>query len=275
MGEMVFVGLGAAALIGVSLGVMGAGGSILAVPVFIYLLGFGVKEAVASSLVMVGLTSLLGSWAYLRRGFINTKLALSFGLLTMAGAFAGAHLARFMSGPEQMLLFSLVMLAAAVMMLVRDAARGGGGSDGADAPGGLRRVIVLAPLGFAVGVLTGLVGVGGGFLIVPVLVLAARMSMKEAAGTSLLVIFLNSAAAFAGYLGQVSLDWPLLAAFVAVAVAGSLAGARLASALPERGLQRGLALFLIGLSSVILYQNFGPLLHHFQAFLYLHEYVVI
>ncbi len=168
---MTILGLLLAALIGFSLGIMGAGGSILTVPIFVYVLGFGAKEAIASSLVVVGVTSLLGELEHRREGHVRLRVALVFGIFAMVGAYLGAQLAVFFSGAAQLVFFAMVMLVAAFFML----REGNSGEDGEDAVSSDnhagRMVLRLAAPGMVVGVLTGLVGVGGGFLIVPTLVL--------------------------------------------------------------------------------------------------------
>ncbi len=253
---MTLLGLLLAALIGISLGIMGAGGSVLTVPIFVYVLGFGAKEAIASSLVVVGVTSLLGALEHRHEGHVRLRVALVFGAFAMVGAYGGARLAGFFSDAAQLILFAAVMLVAAFVML-RDE-ESGEDEDDADSPGGYavrRMVIRLDAPGMAVGVLTGLVGVGGGFLIVPVLVLLADVPMKATVGTSLLVIAMNSAAGFAGYLGTVDLQWALVAAFTALAVGGSFAGAYLARFFSGVALKRGFAVFLVLMAVFVLYQN--------------------
>lgn len=253
---MTFVGLLLAALIGVSLGIMGAGGSVITVPILVYVLGFGAKEAIASSLVVVGVTSLLGALEHRHEGQMRLRIALVFGAFAMVGAYGGAQLADFFSDAAQLILFAVVLLVAGVVML-RDEGpaevREDTGSPGDHAA--RRMVLRLAAPGMAVGVLTGLVGVGGGFLIVPVLVLLADVPMKATVGTSLLVIAMNSAAGFAGYLGTVELQWALVAAFTALAVGGSFAGTYLARFVSGVALKRGFAVCLVLTAIFILYQN--------------------
>lgn len=216
---MLILGLALAALIGLSLGLLGGGGSILTVPVLVYVLGFAAKPAIAMSLPVVGVTSLVGAALHWRLGNVRVATALTFGVLAMAGAFAGAKLAVFVSGAVQLALLAVVMLAAAVSMLRRTRVE-------SDAPASPRPAL-LVPVALGVGVLTGLVGIGGGFLVVPALVLLARVPMRMAVGTSLLVIAMNSASGFAGYVGTVHVDWGFLAGFTAAAVAGALVGAAL------------------------------------------------
>jgi uncharacterized membrane protein YfcA len=244
-----------AALIGLSLGLLGGGGSILTVPVFVYLLGFEAKEAIAASLAVVGITSLFGSAGHWRAGNVNLRVAAVFGAVAMTGSYLGARLAVFFSGAAQLTLFAGVMLLAAYFMLrPREVHPADGGAEA-----GVREMplLLIGAAGIAVGVLTGLVGVGGGFLVVPALVLLGRLPMKEAVGTSLLVIAMNSAAGFAGYRGQVGVRWEFLALFTAVAIAGILLGTHLVRRVPQHALRRAFGVFLLVMGGFVLYQNRG------------------
>jgi uncharacterized membrane protein YfcA len=242
-----------AALIGLMLGVMGGGGSILTVPVLVYVLGFDPKDAIAASLVVVGATSLFGAVGHWRAGNVNLRVAGIFGVVAMAGTYLGARLAVYMSGATQLTLFAGVMLLAAYFMFRPKKVEAG--DAGADVPVRDMPLGLIVAEGIAVGVLTGLVGVGGGFLIVPALVLLGKVPMKQAVGTSLLVIAMKSAAGFAGYWGQVTVRWDFLAAFTAVAIVGILLGTRLTKRVPQHALQRAFAVFLLAMGSFILYQN--------------------
>lgn len=244
---MISLGLALAALIGLSLGLLGGGGSILTVPVLVYVLGFAAKPAIAMSLPVVGVTSLISAVMHWRLGNVRVPTALTFGLLAMVGAFAGAKLAVILSGAVQLSLLAVVMLAAAGSML-----RGTRAEAETGAP---PRLALLVPIALAVGVLTGLVGIGGGFLVVPALVLLARVPMRQAVGTSLLVIAMNSASGFAGYLGTVDLDWAFLAGFTAAAVAGALVGTAFVARVPQAALKRGFALLLLAMGGFVLYKN--------------------
>ncbi|WP_420127376.1 sulfite exporter TauE/SafE family protein [Longimicrobium sp.] len=245
---MTLIAAALAILVGLSLGLLGGGGSILTVPIFVYVLGFQAKEAIASGLAVVGAVSLFGAAGHWRAGNVALRPALLFGVASMTGALAGARLATVVSGRVQLFLFAIVMLLAAVFML-----RGRGpDTDEAGRPAGLR---VILPAGLCLGVLTGLVGVGGGFLIVPALVLLAGLRMKQAVGTSLAVIAMNSFTGLLGYRGEVHFDWGAIAAFTSVAIVGSLVGVRLVSHVPQRALQRGFAVFLLAMGMWIVYQN--------------------
>lgn len=250
---MSVIGLLLAVLIGVSLGLLGGGGSILTVPVLVYVLGFGAKEAVTTSLVVVGVASLFGSVGHWRQGDVNPRIALTFGVIATVGAYAGARLAVFFSGSAQLLLLAGVMLAAALFMFRERTARG------AEKESGRGFSVGLAALGVGVGVLTGLVGVGGGFLIVPALVLLGGVAMRDAVGTSLPVISMNAAAGFVGHLGNVDVRWGFVALFTAAAVAGILCGTHLAGYVPQGVLRKSFAIFLVVVGVFVVYQNRGAL----------------
>jgi uncharacterized membrane protein YfcA len=244
---MLALGLALAGLIGLSLGLLGGGGSILTVPVFVYILGIEAKPAIAMSLPVVGITSLVSAALHWRLGNVRVRTAISFGALAMIGAFAGARLSVLVSGTVQLALLGIVMLAASASMLRRSSP-----TARQDEPPSLLR---LVPIALAVGVLTGLVGIGGGFLVVPALVVLAGVPMKEAIGTSLLVISMNAASGFAGYLGTVEMRWSFLAGFTAVAVVGALSGALLVKRVPQATLKRIFAIFLLGIGVFVLFQN--------------------
>jgi uncharacterized membrane protein YfcA len=253
---MIILGFSLAFVIGLSLGLMGGGGSILTVPVLVYVLGFGAKQAIAMSLPVVGATSLVGALGHWRAGNVNLRTAFLFGVIAMTGSYAAARLAVFVPGAVQLSLLGVVMLAAAFSML-----RGGRGVSGANTASGSPPLGKLAVVALAVGLLTGIVGIGGGFLIVPALVLLGGVPMKQAIGTSLLVIAMNSASGFAGYAGTVDVQWGFLAAFTSVAIAGIIVGTYLVRFVSAAALKRGFAFFLLAIAALILYQNRGVLLH--------------
>ena len=250
-----------AALIGLSLGLMGGGGSILTVPVFVYVLGFATKPAIVMSLPVVGTTSLVGALGHWRAGNVHLRTALIFGVIAMMGSYAGARSAAFISGAVQLTLLAVVMLAASASML-RGSFRDGLTEDTESTPGTALPLAKIIVVGFAVGILTGIVGIGGGFLIVPALVVLGRVPMKQAVGTSLLVIAMNSASGFAGYAGTVPLPWGFLAWFTAVAIGGILAGSYLVRFVSAAALKRGFAVFLLVVGALMLYQNRGVFSGH-------------
>lgn len=237
-------------LVGVSLGLLGGGGSILTVPILAYVAGLDVKEAIAGSLFVVGVTSAVSVVSHARTGRVRWRTGLIFGAAGMAGAFLGGLLGGYIPGAVLMIGFALMMLVTALAM-IRGRTR---------VPVGVAVVRELPVLkvvveGLVVGLVTGLVGAGGGFLVVPALVLLGGLPMSVAVGTSLLVIALKSFAGLVGYLTSVQLDWPLVLAVTAAAVAGSFVGARLAGIVPEQVLRRGFGVFVLVMALFVLVQE--------------------
>lgn len=256
------IGLLLAVCIGISLGLLGGGGSILAVPVLIYVMGVPTKSAIAMSLVIVGGVSLVGAIPHWRSRNINFKNAFIFSATTMLGAFLGAKAAAtipFITGTLQLLLFAGLMLIMAVTMILREdrsdrqIVQSISISSVKQSP--VWRWFQITVSGLGVGVLTGLVGVGGGFAIVPTLVLLLNTPMKEAIGTSLVVISMNSVAGFSGYSGHVELDWNLTLAFLIAASIGILGGAYLGRFVSGKQLQKGFGFFLVAMAIFILFEN--------------------
>lgn len=242
--------LAGALVIGAALGLLGGGGSILTVPVFVYAAGLDPKVAVAASLPVVACTSASAALLHWRLGNVQVRTALIYGATAAAGSFAGAKLATFLSGATQLILLAIVMLVAAVRMLTAKSADPSSPHEPAPI-----NFAVLIPVALAVGMLTGVVGVGGGFLIVPTLVILCRLPMRVAVGTSLMVIAMNTASGAAGYAGTVSIPWNVVIIFTAVAIAGSLAASRWSARLPQAALRKGFGALLIALSILLLVQN--------------------
>ena len=245
------VGFALALLIGVTLGMLGAGGSILTVPVFVYVLGLAPKDAIAMSFPVVATTSLVAAAGHWRAGNVDGHALLTFAPLAMLGALGGARLATLVPGAVQLALLGAVMFVAGSLML-RD--RGGPSAPAAPADTEPRRLL-LAGIGLGVGMVTGLVGVGGGFMIVPALVLVAGVPMKRAVGTSLVVIALSTLTGLAGYRGQASITWRIVALFTALTVAGALLGTRLVRHVPARGLRAAFGVLVLSLAVFLLYEN--------------------
>lgn len=245
--------LGAVA-IGLSLGLLGSGGSIITVPVLVYLVGQPEKIAIAGSLGVVGAIALVGALQNMARGRVEWRSVAWFGLPGMAGTYAGAWMSAYVSGALQLVVFASVMLAAAVMMFRRA---------GYEPRAGDRRSLAkVVGDGLAVGVLTGFVGVGGGFLILPALVLLGGLSMHVAIGTSLAIIALNAFTGFAKHwqllsVQGLSLDWAVLGIFVVLGAAGGVAGNYFANRVPQATLRRIFAAFLLLMAAFILYES-GP-----------------
>jgi uncharacterized membrane protein YfcA len=250
MGDLPVVGLLLAVGIGVSLGFFGGGGSILTVPLLVYVFGLDPKEAIASSLIVVGTTSAVAAVQHARRGNVRMREALVFGAAGMAGAYLGGRGGGLLDGGFLLLLFAAMMVLTSVAMWRRR--RDATGAAGA--PGAARPVVVpkLVGQGFAVGAFTGLVGAGGGFLIVPALTLWGGLAMAAAVGTSLVVIVMQTSAAFAGYAGHVDVDPTTVAAVTACAVAGSFGGARLAHVVDPAALRKAFAGFVLVMACAIL-----------------------
>jgi uncharacterized membrane protein YfcA len=235
-----------ATLIGLTLGLLGGGGSILTVPVFVYVLGIEPKAAIAMSLPVVGAAALVGAIQRWRQGQVALATAIPFGVAAMLSAYLAARLSRDMNGHQQLVIFAGVMLAAAVSMLRHAAVA---------PPAAARpRWWLLLPVGVGVGALTGLVGAGGGFLMVPALVLFGQLSMLDAVGTSLLVIAMNTVAGSLGYVGVVDLHWPVVLGFGGLMIAGILAGSALVTRVPQAALKRAFALLLITVASFMLWK---------------------
>jgi len=254
---MIWLALIGAVVVGLSLGLLGSGGSILTVPLLVYLIGQPEKVAIAGSLAVVGGIALAGAIPWALRGGVDWRSVIWFGLPGMVGTVAGAHVSRWISGEAQLLVFAVVMLIAAWRMAQPAPVAK------PEATARAREWIIADGLG--VGLLTGLVGVGGGFMIVPALVLLGGLSMHRAIGTSLWIIALNCASGFAKHLwvledAGLSLDWPLLVMFTAVGAVGSLAGQKLAFRLPQKHLRRGFAALLVLMGLFIVMRELPALL---------------
>jgi uncharacterized membrane protein YfcA len=235
--------------IGLSLGLLGSGGSILTVPVLVYLVGQDEKVAIAGSLFIVGSIALAGGLQFLRAGFVQWRSVVMFGIPGMIGTYLGAMLAAYVAGAMQLALFALVMIIASWFMLRP--------LDLAGADRRERAAWKIATDGLAVGIVTGLVGVGGGFLIVPALVLLGGLSMHHAVATSLIIIALKSFSGFWKYLDvleqqSLELDWTTLLMVTALGIAGSVVGSKLSRRLPQDKLKRGFGWFLIVMGFYIL-----------------------
>jgi uncharacterized protein len=239
-----------ALLIGVSLGMLGGGGSILAVPVLTYAADLPAKEAIATSLLVVGTTSLFALVQHAWRGNVDWRTGGIFASMAMVGAFLGGWAADWFSGTTLLLLFAAMMVVTSLAMF-----RGKGefnASKHTSIPVGL----VVAE-GLGVGAATGLVGAGGGFLVVPALVLLGGMDMHKAVGTSLLVISLKSFAAYAGHAAHVHIDMQIAGLVTIAAVLGSLVGGLLAHRVPALALRRGFAGFVLLMAGYVVWREAG------------------
>lgn len=232
--------------IGVVLGLLGTGGSMLTLPMLVYVLDVPPRAAIAASLFVVCVTGLAGALAHAREGRVAWRVGAVFGLAGLLGAGAGARLARWFSPQVLLAAFSLVLLITALRML-----RARHAQDQRSSPHPLSVPRSVA-MGVGVGALSGLLGTGGGFLIVPALESAGGLELVEAIATSPFVTAIQSMAAFAGRLGSVELDWKLIGVISTITVVGSISGARLAHRLSPRTLRRGFAWLLLAVGLFVL-----------------------
>lgn len=240
--------------IGGSLGLLGGGGSILTVPALVYLVGQTPQVAVTTSLAIVGANSALGAFFHRSQGTLNWRVALIFGGTGMVVSYFAAGLSSQFSPNVLMVAFALLMLVVGAVLARQTPAR-----DNARQLDDLNLWKIMMG-GASVGLLTGILGVGGGFLIVPALVMLIGMPMHHAVGTSLVVITMNSLAGFLGHLSGITLDLPLIAVFIVAGVLGAFAGARLGRRLDAVLLRKAFALFVIGLAVLLLSDNLPKIL---------------
>ena len=274
---MIFAWLGAAA-VGLSLGLLGSGGAILTVPILVYLVGHDEKSAIAESLAIVGAIAVAGVIRAAMQKRVDFRSVALLAVPGMVGTYAGAHAAKFIPGFVQLVMLAVLMLTAAALMFRNGAAPRGpaatcpgtidirGQNDSAIRTGIATRqccsLWIVGVQGVGLGLATGLVGVGGGFLIVPVLVLLRKLPMPMAIGTSLGVIAVNSATGFLKYisiLGEpasagghpLQVDWQIIGVFAIIGVAGSLFGNMLAGRIRQAALKRIFAVFLVVMAGYI------------------------
>jgi uncharacterized membrane protein YfcA len=243
-----FAAIGFGLLIGAALGLLGGGGSILAVPALVYGVGQSVPEAVTTSLFVVGVSSGVGAVPRARAGQVRWPVAAVFGLAGVGTAFAGAAVNHLMSSQVLLIAFAVLMVAVAVRMLWgRVEPRGAcAAPDGrVDWKGCLPKAIGA---GAVVGFLTGLFGVGGGFIIVPALALLLGLEMTLAIGTSLVVIVINSAAGLVAHLQRTSVDWGIAVAFAGAAVVAAFVAGRFGASVDSDRLRRWFAWLVIGVA---------------------------
>ena len=249
----IIVGHVLAVCIGLSLGLIGGGGSILAVPILVYVMGLNSKVAIAMSLIIVCIISIIGLIPHWQQGNVRLKIALAFIPTAVIGAYLGASLTALpvITDTVQLVAFGVVMAIASILMIRRG-----------------RQVIpktnkltfwerlpqwlTISGEGLGVGVLTGFVGVGGGFIIVPTLVIVEGIPIKQAIGTSLVIIASNSIAGFLGYINQVAIDWQLVLSFTLAASGGTIAGAYLNRYVNAKQLQQSFGYFILAVAIFVL-----------------------
>jgi len=262
---MEIIGFALAALVGISLGVVGGGGSILTVPILVYVMGVNPVLATSYSLFIVGSTSMVGAYTNWRRGFVQIKTALLFGLTSITTVFLTRKFI-IPAIPKQIVTIGnfilteniLTMVLFAILMLVASTAmiKNGSKDEVEQTPdminekkNNLPRLLMY---GIAIGLATGLLGAGGGFLLIPTLVLLVGLPMKEAVGTSLLIIALNSLIGFTGDLGHFIMDWVFLAKITAIAVAGIFIGGYLSKRIDGAKLKKAFGWFVLIMGIYIL-----------------------
>ena len=266
---MEIIGYLASILIGISLGLIGGGGSILTVPVLVYLFHVEPVLATAYSLFIVGSSSLVGAWPKYKQGFVNLKTAIIFGIPSIIAVFATRKFLLPAIPPElgtisgfeitksllMMLLFAILMVAASFSMIRSKSSN----VDVKEEAQQFNYPMILLE-GALVGVLTGLVGAGGGFLIIPALVMLSKLPMKQAVGTSLLIIAAKSLIGFTGDLGKSTIDWTLLLSVTALAIIGIFVGDKLSKHIDGNKLKTGFGWFILVMGLyIIIQQIFFPI----------------
>jgi len=246
-----------ALVVGLSLGLLGSGGSILTVPILVYVIGESPKQAVAASLAIVGVIALAGATSYARQGRVQWRYVFYFGLPGIVATYAGAWFSHFVSGAVQLIVFAVIMGLASWTMLRPERPAG-------DAPS-QRHFAWLLTAGVGVGLITGFVGVGGGFLFVPALVILGGLPMQRAVATSLAVIALNSASGFASHFVQLTaanmqIPWAEIALFAVIGTVGSLLGQMAGSRLKQASLRRAFGVLLIAMCGFVLWRTLPQVL---------------
>ena len=257
-----------AVAVGLSLGLIGGGGSILAVPILVYVMGVTPKEAIAISLASVGTVSAIGAIFHGLEKRVRGDIALIFAPTAMLGAFIGAYGASFpwVSDTLQLVCFTVIMILASILMIRKGhrqqqrleampiPKRGSGTVTNAS----VWKNILIPLEGLGIGILTGFVGIGGGFAIVPALVLLTSIPMKQAIGTSLLIIAFKSITGFLGYVGQVEMNWALISTFTLAASVGTVMGTYLGRFINAKVLQASFGYFILCFAVVMLFYQFSP-----------------
>jgi uncharacterized membrane protein YfcA len=246
-------GLALGLVVGVVMGLLGGGGSILAFPIFLYVFHVEQRSAVAMSLAVVGMAAFVGFLGHWRQGTVNLKIGMPFGTFAALTAFLTARVSDRVPEVVQLSLFAVFALTAAVVMLVDSLRTRSTSASGPRTTSHFTPVLALQAM--AVGALTAIIGAGGGFLIVPALVYLASVGVKEAVGTSLLVITLNALSGFVGYIGEVPIDWALVGSFTGIAALGAILGTRLNRHVPQVRIKQGFALLILTLWTIVMVRS--------------------
>jgi uncharacterized membrane protein YfcA len=253
---MLVLGYLLATVVGFSLGALGAGGALLAIPVFVYILHFQDKQAVASAFVIVAIVGLLAAWKHLREGHIHLRLFTLLAPTAMIGAYAGVVMSQKLTPTAHLLMLSFMMVTSALLMLLpqKDIQNDGDTPEG-DVSFHIINPPLFALLGLGVGVLVGLIGVGGGFIILPILVSLAHVPMRKAIGTTLLISVMNAAVGAISSLRYTAIPWEIVLPFAAIAVVGGLSGAYLNGRVSIPVLRKAFSTVLILVAGAMLYEN--------------------
>lgn len=254
-------------LIGLALGLLGGGGSILTVPILVYALDMEPKTAIATSLVIVGVTSLAAVVPHARAGRVRWRTATVFGGTGMVGAYTGGRLAAYVPPSLLLLGFAAMMLATALAMIRgREPQPAATEALGEACPTGMCAPARIALHGLVVGLVTGMVGAGGGFLVVPALALLGGLPMPVAVGTSLLVIAIKSLAGFWGHLGHVQVPWATVLVVTVAATAGALVGSRLVDRVPARVLRQTFGWLVLVMAVFLMARQLPPVVRDSAAY---------
>ena len=244
---MTLLAVALALVVGVTLGLLGGGGAVLTVPILVYVVGVSAKAAVPLSLVVVGIASAVGAFGHWRSGRLVIADGLRFAVFAMAGAWVGARLGLWLPERVQLTLFAVVALTAATAMWWS--------ASHTPTPRAHQSPRLVAAAGVGVGMLTGVIGIGGGFLFVPALVTLLQYALPRATAVSLMLIALNAAAALVGYGPSVAIPWDIALPFIAATVLGLVVGTRVAPRVPADTLKRVFAILLLVVGIFVLYMN--------------------
>ncbi|MGV9710081.1 sulfite exporter TauE/SafE family protein [Gordonia sp. NPDC003424] len=285
---MIAIAIALGLLIGLSLGALGGGGSILTVPALVYLLDQPLSTAITQSLIIVGISSASGVLAHAREGRVQWPTGIALGVVGGVAAWGGTAIGRHVPSDVTLMAFSVLMVVVAVSLLLRTRSHAKaepttvpslvpavgepGPTSSEDASGGdtqpdsddpalhpAKAALRIVVAGIGIGLLTGFFGVGGGFVIVPALVLFLGYSMPTAVGTSLLVITINSAVALGSRIGHAPLDWAIIAPVAISAIAGSYLGKRVAQRFSDNSMTRAFAVMLIAVAAYVAARSLGIL----------------
>lgn len=239
-----FVGIGT----GFLLGLFGSGGTLIAMPILHFILHVPSKSAVAMGLGIIAISASVAAFDYWRRDVIDLRVAALFGAFGVMGAYIGARIGATIPASVHLLLFATIMFYAALRILTQKTAV-------VTPHPHSEHWVYIGAYGIGIGAFAGLVGVGGGFLVVPALIILWGLPIQRAVGTSLVAVAVNSYAGFIGYAGTVAVSYPLMGVFAATAVAGTFAGSALHSRLSVETIRKGLGLFLLTIAIYMLWQR--------------------